>query len=261
MSELVEETIGRIRYLTLNRPDALNAFNERLFDLATDALDAAAADPDVSVVAITGTGRAFSAGLDLRDLAARNNGTHVRGRHGPDGFIGALVGFPKPLLIGVNGIAVGLGATMLGLADLVVMADDVRIRYPFTSLGLAPEAGASAALPTLIGRQAAAWALLSSEWLSAAQCGAMGIAFEVVPAADLRDRVLDRAAVIAAQPTVSLVETKRAIVAPMFGAIEMALDSERAAFARLLGGPANRAALTAIEDHAGRTSRSSEADR
>ena len=164
---LVDDGDG-VRTLVLNRPAQLNAFDQALCAALTDALRSAATDDAVRVVVVTGAGRAFSAGTDLVELAA--NGDFRGTPDDPERFerlIDALAGFPKPLVCAVNGIAVGIGATMLGHADLVFMADTARLRCPFTSLSLAPEAAASVTFPLLLGRQAAAWMLMSSEWIDA----------------------------------------------------------------------------------------------
>jgi enoyl-CoA hydratase/carnithine racemase len=134
--------VDRIRTIRLDRPDALNAFNEALYDATADALIDAAADNSVAVVVITGTGRAFSAGTDVVEMAQRNSGGVENGRHGFPGLIDQLVAFPKPLICAVNGLALGIGATMLALSDLVFMSSDARVRCPFTALAVAPEVGA-----------------------------------------------------------------------------------------------------------------------
>src|SRR5918993_373179 len=114
---------GRIRVLTLERPDALNSFNEALYDAAADGLIEAAGDRGVAVVVLTGTGRAFSAGQDVLEMAARTTGADFTpGRHGFPGFVKALREFPKPLLCAVNGMALGIGVTLLAYADLVFMS-------------------------------------------------------------------------------------------------------------------------------------------
>src|SRR5689334_4872274 len=110
---------NRVRHLTLDRPDALNAFNEALYDATADALNAAAEDPDVAVVLITGNGRGFSAGTDLLEMhRIATDPTFQRGRHGFPGLIDALVAFPKPIVVAVNGVGLGIGCTILGFADL-----------------------------------------------------------------------------------------------------------------------------------------------
>jgi enoyl-CoA hydratase/carnithine racemase len=240
---------GRTRLLTLERPEALNAFNEELCDLATDALIAAADDPRVAVVVLTGTGRAFSSGTDVVEMAAHAAGEDVpRGRHGFLGFIDQLAAFPKPFVCAVNGLALGIGATLLGYADLVFMSTDARVRCPFTALGVAPEAGSSYTFPALMGRQHASWVLLSSEWISAEECQRIGLAWKICAPDDLLDEAMAHATVLATKPIASLVESKRTIIAALAEPVAEARARENAAFARLMGTPANVEALAALAE-------------
>ncbi len=238
----------RVRVLTLDRPEARNAFNEALYDATTDALIDAATDRSVAVVVITGSAGAFSAGTDLLEMAARMGEGFVPGRHGFPGMIDQLAAFPKPLLLAVNGLGLGIGATIVGFADLVFMSTEARLKCPFTSLAVAPEAASSFTFPRLLGRQAATWALLSSEWLSAEECHEMGLAWKVCEPDDLMDVTMVHARVLAAKPIDSLVISKAAIVAPFAAEIEAARERENAAFAELMGAPANLEALAAFAE-------------
>ncbi|MBM7515893.1 enoyl-CoA hydratase/isomerase family protein [Nocardioides nitrophenolicus] len=239
----------RVRTLTLNRPEALNAFNEELYDATAEALLAAAADPEVAVVLLTGSGRAFSAGTDLLEMhRLATDPDFPRGKHGFIGLVDALVEFPKPLVVAVNGLGLGIGATILGFADLGFMADDARLKCPFTSLGVAPEAASSYLFPALVGRQHAAWALLSSEWIGAAEARAMGLVKEVCAPGELLATARRHAEVLAAKPISSLVAVKRTMAEPHRAAIRAARDRENAAFAELMGGPANLEALAAFAE-------------
>ncbi len=242
------EDADRVRVLTLDRPEALNAFDQALYDATTDALLEAGSSPDVAVVVVTGTGRAFSSGTDVREMSARNRGEEVSGPHGFPGMIEALLTFPKPLLCAVNGLALGVGATMLAYADLVFMATDARVRCPFTDLAVAPEAGSSFTFPLLLGRQNAAWALMSSAWLSADECQRMGLVWKITEPASLLEEAMAAARVLASKPIASLVECKRTITAPWREAVLTARRREDRAFARLLGAPANLEALTALAE-------------
>ncbi|MGV0633451.1 enoyl-CoA hydratase-related protein [Mycolicibacillus trivialis] len=238
------EDHNRVRTLTLNRPEALNAFNEALYDATTEALLAAAEDPTVAVVLLTGAGRAFSAGTDLTEMQARvTDPDFVPGRHGFTGLIDALSRFPKPLICAVNGVGLGIGATVLGHADLAFMSTTARLKCPFTSLGVAPEAASSYLLPQLIGRQNAAWMLLSSEWIDAAEARRMGLVFAVCEPGDLMAEARRHAEVIAARPIASLVAVKHTMVEPIRPEIAAASRRENAHFAELLGGQANADAL------------------
>ena len=238
----------RIRIITLNRPDALNAFNEALYDATTDALIDAAADNSVAVVIITGTGRSFSAGTDVVEMAMRNTGGIENGRHGFPGLVDHLVDFPKPLFCAVNGMALGIGATMLALSDLVFMSTEARIRCPFTALAVAPEAASSYTFPAMIGRHNATWALMSSEWLSAQECLEMGITWKVCEPEQLMEETMKHARVLASKSISSLVESKKTITAAIKPQIDAARERENAAFAYLMGRPANIEALTALAE-------------
>lgn len=243
------QTDGRVRVITLDRPDALNAFNEALYDATTEALMAAATDPAVAVLVITGEGRAFSAGTDLLEMAARGTDPNFTpGVHGFPGMVDQLIDFPKPLLCAVNGLALGIGATMLALADIVFMSTAAKVKCPFTGLGVAPEAASSFTFPQLLGRQQAMWTLLSSEWIGAEECKEFGLAFRVTTPDDLLDVTLQHAKVLAAKPISSLVESKRVVVEPIREQIRAARHREDAAFGKLLGGPANTEALRAFAE-------------
>lgn len=235
---------NRVRTLTLNRPDALNAFNEALYDATTEALTAAAGDPEVAVVVITGAGRAFSAGQDLTEMQARiTDPEFTPGAHGFPGLIDALAGFPKPLLCAVNGLGVGLGATILGFADLAFMSSAARLKCPFTSLGVAPEAASSYLLPRLVGRQNAAWLLLSSDWVDATEAHRMGLVWKVCEPEDLLSEVRRRAEILAAKPLASLVAVKGAMAEPDRAGVAAARAREDRYFAEMMGAPANADAL------------------
>ena len=240
----------RVRVLTLDRPEALNAFNEALYDALTDALADAAKDPSVAVAVITGTGRAFCAGTDLVEMAERvTNPDFVVGRHGFPGLLTQLIEFPKPLICAINGIGLGIGATIIGFADLVFMADEARLKCPFTSLGVAPEAASSYMFPRLVGHQNATWMLLSSEWISATEALSMGLVWKLCAADELLAETLRHAKVLASKPISSLVTTKAAMTAPWRDEVAAARRREDAAFVELMGGPANAEALAAFAEH------------
>ncbi|MCU1459369.1 MAG: paaF 3 [Actinomycetia bacterium] len=235
----------RVRTLTLDRPEALNAFDTHLYDAVREALEDAASSSDIACVVITGAGRAFSAGQDLAEMTSppRENGRVV---HGFPAFLRTVSRFEKPLIAAVNGLAVGIGLTLLPHCDLVLIAETARLRAPFTVLGVAPEAASSALLPEVMGRQRAAHALFTSAWISAQEAVDAGIAWRCVPLADLMPETLAVAREIAAMPIVSLVETKRLLLAPRRDAVDAALIREDAVFQRLVGAPANLEAIHAF---------------
>ena len=245
---------NRVRTLTLDRPHALNAFNEALYEATAEAIQEAAADPDIAVVLLTGNGRAFSAGNDLNEMQERITDPSMAevGSHFT-AMIDALTDFPKPLICAVNGLGVGIGTTILGYADLVFMSADARLKCPFTSLGVAPEAASSYLLPQLVGRQNAAWLLMSSEWIDADEALRMGLAWRVCAPADLLPEARRHAEILAAKPISSLIAVKQTMTAPSRPEIAAATARENAHFAELMGAAANADALAAFTDKRGRT--------
>lgn len=246
---LLVDDHARVRTLTLDRPGALNAFDEALYDATTEALLAAADDPTVAVVLLTGNGRAFSAGTDLLEMhRMATDPDFQRGEHGFVGLVDALAAFPKPLVCAVNGIGLGIGATVLGFADLAFMSTTARLKCPFTSLGVAPEAASSYLLPRLVGRQNAAWMLLSAEWIGADQALEMGLVWQVCEPDELIPTARQHAETLAGRPISSLKAVKETMTAPLRAEITAARERENAWFAALMGGPANLEALTAFAE-------------
>ncbi|GAB2862097.1 enoyl-CoA hydratase/isomerase family protein [Actinocorallia aurea] len=241
MSDLLGVTDeGAVRLLTFRRPDVRNAFNEELYRATAAALDAAAADPSVSVAVLTGEGTVFSAGTDLNEMAeiARR---HAAGEEVGDvgkGFpilMDAVTAFPKPLLAAVNGSGVGLGLTILPHCDLVVIAEEAKLRAPFTTMGVAPEAASSYLLPLRLGAQRANLVLLSGHALTAAEAVAHGLALKAVSREEVLPETLVLARELAEKPLASLIATKRVITESHRAAILAARAREDAAFAELLG--------------------------
>ena len=226
---------GVVRQLTFARPEALNAFDTPLYLAVAEALDAARADDDVRVVVLTGEGRAFSAGQDLKEMTRMATA-------GPDdeitsGFpvlIDALVAFDKPLVAAVNGLAIGIGFTMLPHCDLVLVSDEARFRTPFAELGVAPEAASSYLFPLVMGPQRGALALFTGDWMSATEIVAAGIALSSHPAAEVLPAALALASRIAAFPLDSLRAIKSTVAAARTDAIAAARAREDREFSRLL---------------------------
>ena len=233
---------GMVRVLTLDRPEALNAFNGTLFDALTEGLLAAADDASIRVAIITGAGRAFSAGLDLSEV-----GKEIEPPvHGSAGLFEALIDFPKPLMLAINGLGVGFGATICGLADMAFMAQSARLRTPFTSLGLTGEAGSTTTFPSLLGHQAASWMLYSSAWMDAEACKSAGLVLDVFADDRLAEEVMGRAQTIAAQPLSALLHSKALLMGPKRERIRAAIRAENEVYAELMGGPDNVEAINAF---------------
>ena len=246
MSVLLTRDEGRVRVLTLNRPAALNAFNDALYNAVAVALTSAAADDSVSVVVLTAEGRAFSAGQDLAELDD-GRAHEQRQLDGFRPFMDALGTFPKPIIAAVNGLGIGIGCTLLPYCDLVLMSREAQLRAPFVGLGLTEEAGSSYLLPSIIGWQTTAQFLFTGEWMSADMAHKAGLARSVFEAPQLMIEAMALATQIAQAPVVSLVATKQLLVASRMDAIRAARTREDIAFAKLVGGPANRTAIDAMK--------------
>jgi len=245
MSSLSIADADGVRLVTWNRPEAMNAMNDELWDATRDALLGAQADPEIRCVVVTGTGRAFTAGQDLGEMMAPpDHGDDEL--HGYRGLIGVLEEFDKPLLAAVNGVGVGFGATLLPYCDIVWMAEDAQLKVPFMTLGVTTEAAGSLLLPQRMGWQAAAHFIFTAEWMSAAEAVACGLAFKVTAPDSLLDDAMTAARQIGAMPVDSVQTTKRLMVAGRLDAGRAAREREDAEFIRMVGSPENRDALTSF---------------
>jgi enoyl-CoA hydratase/carnithine racemase len=232
-----------VRLVTWNRPDALNALNDELWDATRDALVDAQADPELRCVVITGTGRAFTAGQDLTEMLSPPDHDDDD-LHGYRGLIPVLESFDKPLLAAVNGLGLGIGATLLPYCDLVWIAEGARLKVPFVTLGVTTEAAGSLLLPQRMGWQDAAHFIFTAEWMSAEEAVACGLAWRVSRPESLLDDVMEVARKIGAMPVDSLQTTKRLMVAGRLDAVRAARQREDAEFVRMVGSDANQAALS-----------------
>jgi enoyl-CoA hydratase/carnithine racemase len=224
---------GAVRLLILDRPDVLNAFDSQLYRAAAAALEDARADDRVHVVVLTGAGRAFSAGQDLGEMARLAAGEPVES--GFPALLGALGSFDKPLVAAVNGVAVGIGFTLLPHCDLVLAAESARFRTPFAEMGVPPEAASSLLFPERMGWQRAAHVLFTNAWLSAAEAVEHGIALRAVPDDELLAEALALAERVAASPLPALRAIKATMLAARQPAVAAARQREDAAFAEVLG--------------------------
>ncbi len=173
MSDLLVSTDDGVTTITFNRPARKNALTVQMYEGAVAALSAAAADKDVRVVVITGTGDSFTSGNDVADFM----NTPPTGEDSPVfRFLLALHRYEKPVVVAVNGTAVGIGVTMLLHADVVYVADSAKLKMPFTTLGLCAEGASSFLLPRMAGHVRAAELLLFGEAFDAVTAVDVGLA-------------------------------------------------------------------------------------
>lgn len=244
MSEIVVERDGSVLTLRMNRPEKRNALTHVMYAGLGDGLEQAAADPGVRVVVIAGSGGHFTAGNDLNDFLAsppRDGSERPVGR-----FLRLISSFPKPLVAAVEGVAVGVGTTMLLHCDLVYAADTAKLQLAFVNLGLVPEAASSLLLPRVVGHARAAEMLMFGEALGAADAERYGIVNRVVPATELDALVRERAATLAAKPAGALRSTKKLLRYATTATVADRMAEEGELFAAGLQSPEAREAMTAF---------------
>ena len=223
-SQVLVEDQGPVRILTLNRPQKLNAMTSHLYDELRDCLVASALDRSVKCLIVTGAGRAFCAGQDLKEMASPEVVEDGK-PHGASPCIEEIERFPKPLLAAVNGLGVGFGMTFLLHCDLVLASNEARFRLPFLGLGLAPEAGSSATLALRVGEQEAAHLLYTGSWCNAQRAVEIGLVWKLTPPQEVLSSTVAIAHQIAEMPLASLVATKKLLLGSR-------LETIRAATAR-----------------------------
>ena len=230
-NELLEERRGRVLLLTLNRPAKLNAFTADQYERLRHVLERARADDGISAVILTGAGRAFSAGADRSLLEGGEAGERAAERFYP--LIRALAAFDKPLIVAMNGLAVGIGATLQLHCDVVLAAPAARLRFPFAELGVPPEAASSTLLPAAIGWQRAARVLFDADWISAEQALGLGLVSEIVPSDQLLERAWALGRRYGERPLTALRAAKRLLIEARAPAVEAALQREMEASRRV----------------------------
>lgn len=237
-----EELSAGVQVIALNRPERKNAFNHQMWCDFRDTLADAQASDAVRVVVVTGAGDAFTAGQDLSEMA----GGALAHEHGFASCLDRVCAFDKPLIAAVNGIGVGIGFTLLLHCDYVYIACGARLRAPFVTLGVVPEAGSSYLLPALIGYRQAIDVLFDSDFIAAERAVELGIATHLCAPADLLPAALDRAHRLARKPLGSMRGTKRLLLAARQAQVAAAREREDAAFLGRVGSPENVEAVTAF---------------
>ncbi|MFE3448594.1 enoyl-CoA hydratase-related protein [Nonomuraea sp. NPDC059194] len=208
------EVADAVATLTLDRPDAMNSLTVALKDALLGALREAAAADAVRAVLITGAGRAFCAGQDLREHAenleaGRGLAGTVREHYNP--IVELITGMDKPVVAAVNGVAAGAGASLAYACDLRIASERAKFAMAFAGIGLAPDSGASWTLQRLVGPGRAAELLLLGEPLDAARALELGLVTRVVPEGELLKAAHELAVRLAAGPTKAFAATKRAL--------------------------------------------------
>ncbi len=231
--ETVEcKTVEGVAWVTMNRPDALNAWTPQLGEELIQALDQAAGDPEIRAIVLTGAGRAFSSGADLKSggLAGEDGKPDVRTplRQIYNPLILRVRTVPKPVIAAVNGPAVGIGCSLALAADLVVAARSAYFLLAFVNIGLGLDGGASQTLVARVGHARAFEIAYLGERVGAERALAWNLINEVHEDGELASRVGELAAKLAAGPPGSYAAIKRTINDRAYAGFEelLALEAE-----------------------------------
>jgi enoyl-CoA hydratase/carnithine racemase len=240
---ILVERRGSVQIVRMNRPDKKNALTRAMYARMATALAEGDADPQVCVHVFLGQPGAFSAGNDLADFLAVATGGEGGGEVWD--FLIALAKVEKPMISGVDGIAVGIGTTLNLHCDLTFATPRTVFRTPFVDLGLVPEAGSSLLAPLVLGRQAAFALLALGEGFSAERAKAAGLIYAVVGEDELEAAVLAAAEAVAARPPEALRLARDLMLGPRAPLLAR-IAEEAALFRERLKSDEARAALTAF---------------
>ncbi len=231
----LEATVFRVEeagvaWITLNRPDAANARNQRMRDELMRIYAGVAADPEINVVVLTAAGdRFFCAGMDLKEAGGPETQAQRRSRLRSSRDIEVLAALPQPTVAAINGAAMGGGFEMALACDIRVISDTARVGLPELKLGLVPGGGATQRLPRIVGMARTFELLYLAPTLVGPEVVAAGLAMTSVAAADLEVSVRSVAAEIAAKPRAALFAAKELVRKghdlPLAAGIEMELDA------------------------------------
>jgi len=241
--EVRDDHGGHARTLLFNRPAKKNALTVAMYAALAERLDEAATLPNVRVVVLTGAGDAFTAGNDLGDFMAHPS---MDGDHHVVKFLKALVRFPKPIVAAVNGVAIGIGTTMLLHCDLVLASNSAQFQLPFVKLGLSPEGGSSLLLPRLAGFQRASELLMWGERFDATTAYRVGLANGVYADAELAGEVKTRIDKLLELPPEAVIAAKELLRRPLREELERTMIHESVVFGQRLGSAEATEAFTAF---------------
>jgi len=225
MSEVLTARDGGVLTITLNRPEVFNAFNSALHAGLRDALEEAA-DPSVRAVVVTGAGRGFCAGQDLKEFAEMPESIRERLEQTYHPNIRAIRALPKPVIAAVNGPCAGAGLSLAAACDIRIAADNATFVPGFIGIGLVPDSGGSWFVHRLLGFARAFEWMTSNRKLTAAEAQAWGLVSEVTD--DLPARATELAATYAALPTRGVGLTKQLFEHAFTASLEEQLELEAA---------------------------------
>ena len=211
MSTILSKIENNIGFINLNRPDAFNSFNREMALLLQQTLDDFSTNTAVRAIVITGNGKAFCAGQDLKEVISPelNPGFRAILEEHYNPIIIRIRTIEKPILAAVNGVAAGAGANIALACDVVLASDNASFIQAFSKIGLVPDSAGTFFLPRLIGFQKASALCMLGDKVSALDAEKMGMIYKAIPAEDFETEVQKTAETLANLPTLALGLTKR----------------------------------------------------
>lgn len=250
-SPVLYQVVDGVGTITLNRPEAMNSLDIATKVLLRETVQQAAEDPAVRCVVLTGTGRAFCTGQDLKEhITILESGSSevlfntVAEHYNP--IVGAIEAMEKPVIAAVNGVAAGAGASLALACDLRVVADTAGFNLAFANVALSCDTGASYTLPRLVGRARALELLYFPRTVRAEEALELGLASKVVPAEELTATVGELAARLANGPTIALAAIRRSVAYAAAHTFAEALALEQEMMQRTGATEDHRAAVAAF---------------
>ncbi len=231
MSNSIEIKIeNSVAWITLNRPEVFNSFNREMALLLQKTLDDCNIDENVRVIVITGNGKAFCAGQDLKEVTdpELNPGFRKILEEHYNPIIQRIRNIEKPIIAAVNGVAAGAGANIALACDFVLASEQASFIQAFSKIGLIPDSGGTFFLPRIIGLQKATALMMLGDKVTAQEALQMGMIYKIFPVAFLEEEVMALVKNIANMPTKALGLTKRLLNKSMSNSLEeqLALESD-----------------------------------
>ena len=228
---ILTETRGRVGWITLNRPDALNALNSQVMHDVVSAAEQFDADEGIGAIVVTGSERAFAAGADIKEMSDKTGLDMLMGDH--FGAWGRFAAVRTPVIAAVSGYALGGGCELAMMCDIILAADTARFGQPEINLAVIPGMGGTQRLIRAVGYYKAAELVLTGRMMPAEEAERAGLVSRVVPAAELLDEAATVAETIASKSLPSVFAAKAALDAAMETSLAEGLRFERQAFAAL----------------------------
>jgi enoyl-CoA hydratase/carnithine racemase len=243
MSDILTERSGNILRIQLNRPARKNAMTVAMYNTMADLLNDAAKDDQIRVVLWHGAGDSFSAGNDIQDFLKNPPGA---GESPQARLIQALISFDKPIVVAVQGAAIGGGTTMLTHCDFVFAGESAKFQMPFINLALVPEFGSSYSVPARIGYLRAAELILLGARFDTKRAAELGLVTRVVPDQELLATATDTARKLAEKAPAALQACKRLMRSATRELLEQAVKRENEEFAARVRSAESKEAFTAF---------------